>query len=108
MTPEERIEVLERQVEELRARFAAGVDIIQNIGGTNRMFQAAITGLIESHPDPEKMAASVHHHLERQYTSIHFEVLAESHVSSAQAAQQWLDATVQATLDRHRRQAEER
>lgn len=100
MSNEERIEELSRQVEELQRRFAAGLDIIQNIGGMDRMYQAVITGLIESHPDPEAMAAVVSHHLERQYTSLHFGTLPESHISGAQGAHTWLSACVQASLDR--------
>lgn len=102
MTPEDRISDLEKQVQQLRQMFEGGLDVIQNIGGGERMYQAVVVALMESHPDPEAMAAAVTHHLEKQYTSIHFVTLPESHVQGAQSAHTWLTAVVQETLRRHR------
>lgn len=102
MSQEERLAELERKVEHLHQMFAGGVDVIQNIGGDGRIFQAVIIALMESHPDPEAMAVAVTHHLEKQYASIHFETLPESHVQGAQSAHDFLSSAVKAILAGHK------
>lgn len=102
MTPEDRIAELEQQVKQLQQMFEGGLEAIQSIGGGDRMYQAVVVALMESHPDPEAMAAAVTHNLEKQYTSIHFVTLPESHVQGAQLAHTWLTAVVQEVLRRRR------
>jgi hypothetical protein len=91
---EDRIANLENKVEQLQRMFQDAVEVVQNIGGGDRMYQAVVVALMESHPDTEAMANAVSHHLEKQFTSIHFETLPESHVEGAEGAHRWLSAVV--------------
>lgn len=93
MTPEERIGELEQKVVQLH-------DMLQRIGGGDRMYQAVVVALMESHPNPEAMAAAVTHYLEKQFVSIHFQTLTTSHIEGAEAARTWLSAVVAETLRR--------
>ncbi|WP_439518491.1 hypothetical protein [Hydrogenophaga sp.] len=102
MNSEERIRELEQKVEQLQTVFKNAVDVMQDLGGGDRMYQAAVVALMQSHPNPEEMAAAVHHHLEKQFTSIHFETLPESHVQGAESARTWLLAVVKEALRQHR------
>lgn len=106
MNDEDRIKDLEQKVERLETTFQEAAKVFQHIGGTERMYQAVVVALMQSHPNPEDMAAAVHHHLEKQFTSIHFETLPEQHVEGAESAHAWLMAVVKETLQQHREKNE--
>ncbi|MEX0961113.1 MAG: hypothetical protein WDZ63_17685 [Burkholderiales bacterium] len=86
MTSEERISALENQVAQMHASYQQAMDLMQFLGGSERVFQAAFLALIRKHPNKAEFRELLLDHVERSFVSVHFDAQNESHQQGAEGA----------------------
>jgi hypothetical protein len=102
MNQEERVAQLEREIAKLKNDFEEYGRIAQDIGGSTRMFEAAVIALIASHPRPDLLASQLTDYLARVEAGIVHNSQAEEHLQGAQAAQTMLLDVLDDALQRFR------
>lgn len=86
MNSEERILELERRVSEMHAAYTQATDLMQHLGGSERVFQAAMLTMIANFPDKDKLRPMLLEFVERATTAVLFGAESESHQQGAQDA----------------------
>jgi len=86
MTPEERITALENQIQEMQATYRQAVDLMQFLGGSERIFQAATLTLVAAFPHKKEFRHLFEKISERTVTSALFDSQNEAHLEAVEAA----------------------
>lgn len=90
MDNERRLAELEHELESLKDNLQEYTKIHQHIIGESQSYQAAITALIASHPDPDLLAEQLHQHLARPEAGAVFQANTEERLEGLQEAQAYL------------------
>lgn len=86
MTNEERLTALENELAKSRSDFQEAIDLIQFLGGSERVFQAAMLGMIQHHPNKAAIRQDLNDLIERAFVAVHFGAENEAHAQGAEAA----------------------
>ena len=101
MTQEERLEALERELRQLQQNFAETARIHQELGGENRMYEAAIHALILAHPEPVLLKHFLEDHLSQVEAGAVAVASTEEPLQGVQHAQSVLMLAVSEAVSRH-------
>lgn len=86
MTDHDRITALESQIQAMAAKYQEALDLMQFLGGSQRVFQAATLALIAKHPNKEAFRSLLSELVERAATSVLYGSQSEAHLQGAQDA----------------------
>lgn len=86
MTNDERFQDLERRLSETQAAYREAIDLMQFLGGSERVGFAAILAVIQAHPDKEKLRPTLLEAVDRAMSAMLFGSVSESHIQGAQDA----------------------
>lgn len=95
MTPDERIDKLQEEVAQLTAQNREIMALLQNVGGHQRMYHAAVDSLIISHPFPPALRPVLVTLLAKVDAQIVSNAQSDDHVEGAQASQECLMAALE-------------
>lgn len=88
MTPEERVAQLEAKFVQMQTAYTEATDLMQHLGGSERVFQAALLAVIQTHPDKAALRPALLEMVERSSTAVLFGAQSESHAQGAQDARE--------------------
>ncbi|MDO9002932.1 MAG: hypothetical protein Q7V20_05710 [Aquabacterium sp.] len=94
MTTEERIDKLEEDIAQLTVQNSELVALLQNLGGHQRMYHAAIESIIISHPYPQALRPVLETLLAAVDAAIVARAESDDHLEGAQASQECLMAAL--------------
>ena len=92
MTPEQRIEALEKEVTQLRTDLATVVEAYSNSTGYDVAFRAAILAIMESAPPNEPLDRALKSSLARSEACLVGSVMIETHLEGMQEGQALIQA----------------
>ena len=89
-TLEERIAALESKLSTMEATYRQAVDLINYLGGSERVFQAATLVMAAAHPYKDAFEPLLQKILERNSVSVLFDSNSEAHVKGVEDAKELL------------------
>jgi D-serine deaminase-like pyridoxal phosphate-dependent protein len=95
MTMQERIDKLEEDIAQLTVQNGEILALVQNLGGHQRMYHAAIEAMIIAHPLPETLRPVLETLLAAVDAAVVARAESDDHVEGAQASQECLIAALE-------------
>ena len=88
MSPEERLTHLEKSFVEMQNAYTQATDLMQFLGGSERVFQAAVLAMIQTHQNKAALLPALEEMVEKATNAVLFESQSESHLKGAQDARE--------------------
>lgn len=88
MTPEERVAQLETKFVQMQTAYTEATDLMQHLGGSERVFQAAVLAMIQTHPNKAALLPALQEMVEKATNAVLFDSQSESHLKGAQDARE--------------------